>query len=72
MKLNNENGLMALANLLINKHEAKTSPIDHGTQYVSKSGLVCNVYNTKTILIQNEKADSNLASNIRSLVDMWN
>ncbi|EHP3974740.1 hypothetical protein KO763_004608 [Vibrio parahaemolyticus] len=72
MKLNNENGLIALANLLINKYEAKTSPIDHGTQYVSLSGLVCNVYNTKTILIQNEKADPKLADDIRSLVDMWN
>ncbi|OBS91863.1 hypothetical protein A9257_16210 [Vibrio cyclitrophicus] len=72
MRLNNENGLMALANLLINKHAAETFPIDHGTQYVSRSGLVCNIYNTKTILIQNEKADPNLANDIRSLVDMWN
>lgn len=72
MKLNNENGLIALVTLLINKHEAETFPIDHGTQYVSKSGLVCNIYNTKTVLIQNEKSDFDLANDIRTLIDMWN
>lgn len=71
MKLNNDNGLMALVALLINKHGAETLPIDHGTQYVSNTGLVCNIYNTKTVLIQNEKADPKLADDIRSLINMW-
>lgn len=71
MKVTDQNGISAIVSLLVNKHGAKQNPIDHGNQYVSKTELKCNIFNTGTISIQNAKADPGLEKEIISIVGMW-
>ncbi|MEI7143231.1 hypothetical protein WCT84_06535 [Pectobacterium brasiliense] len=71
MKLNDQNGINALVSFLVNKHGATTSPIDHGMQYQTNSGVYCNIYNTGTILIQNGKNNPALEEQIAELVAAW-
>lgn len=71
MKIKDQNGIAALVSFLVNKHNATSTPIDHGMQYVSQKGLVCNIFNTGTIQIQSENSDPGLKSEIEALVLMW-